>query len=212
MKKTLTSILFLICSLFLFSQESKYSIGIHGLAGNYYYKSASNHKLNPQLSYGAGMQLNYSTEKFQFSVGVTIQSNKVKEQFYNNNLLSKESQLSFTYLYVPIIAKYKIIDREKFGCYIPFGFVFGNIIDKSITTTYPDGRQNNDFGLFEINKPISVNIGVLGFYKLTDRIFLELGFDFNTKIRSESINNPHLFFHIWDRGNYSLKTGICINL
>ena len=207
MKKTLSSILFLICSLFLFSQASKYSIGIHGLAGNYYYKSASNYKLNPQMSYGAGMQLNYSYKKFQFSIGLTIQSNKVKE-----NLIGKVSQLSFTYIYVPLIAKYKIIDREKFGCYIPFGFVFGNIIDKSITTTYPDGRQNNDFGLFEINKPISVNIGVLGFYKLTDRIFLELGFDFNKKIRNESINNPHLFFHNWDRGNYSLKTGFCINL
>lgn len=199
-------------SLFLFGQATNYSIGIHGLAGNYYYNSLPNFKFQPQMSYGAGMQLNYSIKKFQFSAGVTIQSNKVKKQIYNNNVLGKESQLSFTYLYVPIIAKYKIIDKEKFGCYIPFGLVLGNIIDKSITTTYPDGRQNHDFGLFEINKPILANIGVLGFYKLTNRIFLELGFDFNKKIRSESINNPHLFFHNWDRGNYSLKTGICVNL
>ncbi len=215
MKKIFTCILFLSYSLLLFSQPSKYSISLFGLSAHHSYKSHGSPFVYPQLSYGGGFQANFSYKWFQISVGAINQSQKLKELKYNiNDEIDRERRFFFSHLYVPINVKFKIIDTKNVLCYIPFGFSFGRILQKECTTIYQNTQTEGfgPLGYFDSQMPIYTNTGISSLFKLSKRIFLEIGFDINFRLRREFKDNPDHFRLREDYINYALKTGLCVYL
>ncbi len=212
MKKALSSILFLSYALLLFSQPSKYSISLFGLTAHHSYKSRFIH---PQLSYGGGFQANFSYKWFQISTGAIIQSQKLRElTIFDNSIFNRERRFFFSHLYIPINVKFKIIDTKNVLCYIPFGFSFGRILQKECTTIYQNTQTEGfgPLGYFDSQMPIYTNTGISSLFKLSKRIFLEIGFDINFRLRREFKDNPDHFRLREDYINYALKTGLCVYL
>lgn len=215
MKKALSSIIFLSCSLLLFSQPSKYSVSFFGLTAHHRYLDHGSPFVYPQLSYGGGFQVNFSYKWFQISTGAIIQSQKLKELKYNiNDEIDRERRFFFSHLYVPINIKFKIIETKNVLCYIPLGFSFGRILQKECTTFYQNTQTEGfgQLGYFDSQMPVFTNTGISSLFKLSKRIFLDIGFDINLRIRREFKDDPDLFRLREDYLNFALKTGLCVYL
>lgn len=137
------------------AQEKKFSLGIEGSIDGIEYQFLetdinSNYEYNSNIAYSFGIGIKYRVvEKLSLKTGILY-----SEQGYNLSYnyvfmnsgdpsIPRESELSVSYIRIPIMIGYEIFDNEKFRFNPSIGMDLNFLANDTEVTTFEDGNKSN---------------------------------------------------------------------
>lgn len=150
-----------MCSVFAFSQEIKFGVkgglNISSLRGNY---PSEIEKTESSIGFNIGGFAEYQiNDKFSLQPELLFSTQGGKVQFGNVDIVTQQTKLS--YLQLPVMLKYKIIDK----LHIEFGPQIGYIVGARSQWEYKDSESSSN------NESLTIDLLNDGTYKFLGTTF-----------------------------------------
>jgi hypothetical protein len=190
MKSLLLSALLLL-TITVSGQENKLSIGITGSPDFYKYQFKSipgfAHEYKTKTGYSFGLSMNYNfVEKFSVKTGLLFSTKGYILDYSwvpaepNDPLIPRESDITLSFLDIPVLAAYDFVYSDKLSIYASAGIVAGILINEKEISTMGDGTEKEtDFSgtLYnqDFNKVlVAINIEPGLKYNLSEKFFVSV--------------------------------------
>lgn len=176
--KHLVLLLFLPISLI---GQRDLNIGITGSSGMCFLSEKSNYsaKYTWDANYNAGVDFSFSLSKrSDGSIGLYFSKMGYKVDYNftfiqpDDPAIPRNSDISATYLDIPVKFNFSFIKSRKWESYLSFGLIYTRLIDSDDVTVYEDNSVRNSDYLNDFTWIAGVGLGVK--YNLNKKISLKL--------------------------------------
>lgn len=206
MKKILSSLLLVLLTLEIYSQERNYFST--EFDANYFYYFVGNDNTN-NFNYGFSFLCSKYMHKLKLSTGVNYSTKSYYSQEDIYNSIAKR-EYNLRYLNIPIIANIDLISQKELSISLLTGFGFNNIVYYSIETYFLNGDSENDNDLLQAKKMgVTYMLGTTFSKSIGEKFILNLSPIANYKLIPDYTDQRPIYKNIPnDRLSLGFRIGI----